>query len=106
MDSHRNEVDAPQAVLHVSDEREPRWTIATGRRSEAPSKDTTHHILPDVDTERMGNLLGNSRAPESRIAVLHLVIAAMSSVEGPLGPGRRRAAGVNSNWYFRWTSAR
>src|SRR5450755_1658641 len=31
------EIDAPQAVLHDSDEREPRWAIATGRRSEAQS---------------------------------------------------------------------
>jgi hypothetical protein len=36
------------------------------------SEDAAHHILADFDTERMSNLLGNSRAPESRIAVLHL----------------------------------
>src|SRR5450631_652988 len=80
------EIDAPQAVLHVSDEREPRWTIATGRRSEAPSKDTTHHILANFDTERMSNLLGNSRAPESRIAALHLENRGDEFLRGPFGP--------------------
>jgi hypothetical protein len=29
-----------------------------------------------------------------------------SSFEGPLGPGRLRAPGVNSSRYFRWISAR
>jgi hypothetical protein len=34
------------------------------------SEDAAHHILADVDTERMGNLLSNSRATEARIVVL------------------------------------
>src|SRR5450755_1385496 len=61
------EIDAPQAVLRVSDEGEPGWTIASRGTSEMLSEVAAHHILADVDTECMGNLLSNSRAPESRI---------------------------------------
>src|SRR5450631_2999678 len=66
------EINARQAVLCVSDEGEPGWTIASRGTSEMLSEDAAHHILGDFDTERMGNLLGNSRAPESRIAALDL----------------------------------
>jgi hypothetical protein len=66
------QIDAPQAVRCVSDEGEPGWTIASRRTSEMLSEDAAHQILADVDTECMGNLLSNSRAPESRIAALHL----------------------------------
>ena len=66
------QIDVPQAVRCVSDEREPGWTIASRGTSEMLSEDAAHHILADVDTECMGNLLSNSRAPESRITALHL----------------------------------
>jgi hypothetical protein len=66
------QIDAPQAVRCVSDEGEPGWTIASRGTSAMLSEDAAHHILADVDTECMGNLLSNSRAPESRIAALHL----------------------------------
>ncbi len=66
------QIDAPQAVRCISDEGEPGWTISSGGTSEMLSEDAAHHILADVDTECMGNLLRNSRAPESRIAALHL----------------------------------
>jgi hypothetical protein len=54
------------------------------------SEDAAHHILGDFDTERMGNLLGNSRAPESRIAALDLENRCNEFLRGPIGPGRRR----------------
>jgi hypothetical protein len=66
------QIDTPQAVRCVSDEREPGWTIASRGTSEMLSEDAAHDIFVDLDAERMGNLLGNSRAPEARIAALHL----------------------------------
>jgi hypothetical protein len=50
------------------------------------SEDAAHHILADVDTECMGNLLSNSRAPESRIAALHLENRGDEFLCGPFGP--------------------
>jgi hypothetical protein len=66
------QIDVPQAVRCVSDEGEPGWTIPSRGASEMLSEDAAHHILADVDTECRGNLLSNSRTPESRIAALHL----------------------------------
>jgi hypothetical protein len=66
------QIDVPQAVRCVSDEGEPGWTIASRGTSEMLREDAAHHILADVDTECRGNLLSNSRIPESRITALHL----------------------------------
>jgi hypothetical protein len=65
------QIDAPQAVFHVSDEREPGGSLISGARSEMPSEDAAHDIFVDLDAKRVSNLLGNSRTPEARIAALH-----------------------------------
>src|ERR1039457_6395850 len=65
------QIDAPQAFLHVSDEREPGGSLISGGRSQMPSEDAAHDILVDLDAERMGHLLGNARTTEARIVVLH-----------------------------------
>jgi hypothetical protein len=65
------QIEAPQAVLHVSDEREPGWALGSGGRSEVLSEDATHGVLVDLDAERMSHLLGNARTTEAWIAVLH-----------------------------------
>jgi len=36
-----------------------------------PREDAAHDIFVDLDAKSVGNLLGNSRTPESRIAALH-----------------------------------
>ena len=65
------QIDTPQAVLHVADEREPGWALGSGGRSEVLSEDATHDVLVDLDAERMSHLLGNARTTEAWIAVLH-----------------------------------
>jgi hypothetical protein len=61
------QIDAPKAVLHVSDEREPGESLISGGRSEMPSENAAHDFLVDLDAKRVSNLLGNSRTPASRI---------------------------------------
>src|SRR5450631_1592599 len=39
------QIDAPQAVFHVSDEREPGGSLISGGRSQMPGEDAAHDIL-------------------------------------------------------------
>jgi hypothetical protein len=80
------QIDAPQAVLHVSDEREPGGSLISGGRSEMPSEDAADDIFVDLDAKRVSNLLGNSRTPESRIAALHVEDRRDELLRGPFGP--------------------
>ena len=80
------QIEAPQAVLHVSDEREPGGSLISGGRSEMPSEDAADDIFVDLDAKRVSNLLGNSRTPESRIAALHFEDRRDEFVRGPFGP--------------------
>jgi hypothetical protein len=78
------QIDAPQAVLHVSDEREPGGPLISGGRSEMPSEDAAHDIFVDLDAKRVSHLLGNSRTPVSRIAALHFEDRRDEILRGPL----------------------
>src|ERR1700687_202488 len=80
------QIDTPQAVLHVSDEREPGGSLVSGGRSEMPSEDAAHDIFVDLDAKRVSNLLGNSRTFESRIAALHFEDRRDEFLRGPFGP--------------------
>ena len=80
------QIDAPQAVLHVSDEREPGGSLISGGRAEMPSEDAAHDIFVDLDAKRVSNLLGNSRTPELRIAALHFEDRRDELLRGPFGP--------------------
>src|SRR5450755_2747399 len=80
------QIDAPQTVLHVSDEREPGWTIASRGTSEMLSEDAAHDVFVDLDPKRVRNLLGNSRTTEARIAVLHFQDRRDEFLRGPFGP--------------------
>ena len=66
------EVDAPEAICLVSDERQPRgpgsargWTVVL-------QQDAMDDVLVDVDPERLRDDPRNPRAPESRIARFEL----------------------------------
>ena len=78
------QIDAPQAVLHVADEREPGGSLISGGRSEMPSEDAAHDVFVDLDAKRVSNLLGNSRTTEARIAVLHFEDRRDEILRGPL----------------------
>src|SRR5450759_589198 len=47
------EIDAPQAVLRVSGEGEPGWTIASRGTSEMLSEDAPHDVFVDLDPKRV-----------------------------------------------------
>jgi hypothetical protein len=51
-----------------------------------PSEDAAHDIFVDLDAKRVSHLLGNSRTPESRIAVLHFEDRRDEFLRGPFGP--------------------
>src|SRR6202158_4275046 len=87
------QIDAPHAVLHVSDERETGGSLISGGRAEMPSEDAAHDILVDLDAERMGYLLGNARTTEARIAVLHFEDRRDEILRGPFRPGSLTGSG-------------
>jgi hypothetical protein len=66
------EVDAPQAVLSVSDDGEPRRTIIAWYRSGVLDENAPNDILIDLDSEYSRYLLGNLPAAEAGVSPLHL----------------------------------
>ena len=53
-------IDAPKAILHVANKRQPGGTVVTRAWSVMPSKDTSDDILVDLKTKRLGELLVNA----------------------------------------------
>ena len=84
------QVDAPQAVRGVPDHGEPRRVITTWQRSLVLDEYATHDIVIDLDTERARYLLGIFRQPKRGLRRFISTTVSMSSLEGSLGPGRRR----------------
>jgi hypothetical protein len=62
------EVDAPQAVCRVSDERQPRGPGSARGWTGVLQQDAMDDVLVEVDPERLRDDPRNPRAPESRIA--------------------------------------
>src|SRR5450759_5516196 len=94
------QIDTPQAVLHVSDEREPGGSLSSGGRSEVPSEDAAHDVLVDLDAERMSHLLGNARTPESRIAALYFEDRRDEFLRGPFRPWSLTGSGREQQSIF------
>jgi len=63
------QVHAPEAVLHVAEERQPGWTAGV-RLEEMLGQDTPHDVPIDVYAECQSNLLGDSRAAPRRDCVV------------------------------------
>ena len=80
------QIDSPQAVLHLADEREPGWSLGSGGRSEVLSEDAMHDVLVDLDAERISHLLSDSRTTEAWIAVLHFEDRCDEFLRGPFRP--------------------
>jgi hypothetical protein len=94
------QIDTPQAVLHVSDEREPGGSLISGARSEMPSEDAAHDIFVDLDAKRVSHLLGNSRTSEARIAALHFEDRRDEFLRGPFGPWSLSGSGREQESVF------
>jgi hypothetical protein len=54
------QIAAPQTVLHVAEEREPRWASGIRFRPVMNAQDTTNHILVDFNAKSQRDLLGDS----------------------------------------------
>jgi hypothetical protein len=59
------EIDAPQAVPGSGDGREPRRTVAFTSRMMVLCQNPTYHILVDLQTECVQDLLGDARGSRS-----------------------------------------
>jgi hypothetical protein len=70
------------------------------------SEDATHDVLVDLDAERMIHLLGNARATEARIAVLHFEDRCDEFLRGPFRPWSLTGSGREEQSYLRLISAR
>src|ERR1700676_2763497 len=56
-DSHRKQIDAPQTVLRVPEDREPRRSRRVWLRPVPDGENASHHILVHGNPERQGDLL-------------------------------------------------
>jgi hypothetical protein len=65
------QIHAPEAVFHVTQERQPRWTIGVLSRQVVMGKNPSNHIFVDLDVERQGDLLCDSRTAPVGITLLH-----------------------------------
>ena len=67
------QVDAPQTVLDVPDERQPREPVGCGVAWPVVlCEHTTNDVLVNLDAEGVRDLLGNPYTAESGISALHL----------------------------------
>jgi hypothetical protein len=70
-------------------------------------KHAANDIFVDLDAEGMSDLLGDPHNPKRGFRRFISTMAAMSSVDGPLGPGLQRCSEQEkSSRYFRSTNAR
>jgi hypothetical protein len=101
-DSHRNRsILQRQAVFHVPKESQPGRTTRVLSRPVVTGENPANYVFVDLDVERQGDLLCDSRTAPVGITVLISTTKWMSSALGPLGPGFRRRFGENSVRYFR-----
>lgn len=102
------EVDAPEAVRGVADERQPRGSgsIPAGDTAIVFRQDAVHDVPVDVDPKRLRNDPRDPRTAELRIARLERQMAWTSASSGPFGPDFfGQAVDENSRWYLRCTRA-
>ena len=81
------QIDAPETVLHLSNERQPGRSVAMGRRPIVASQNTADDIFIDGDSKRERNLLGDFRAAPTRIALFHRDDGVDQFPGQALGPG-------------------
>src|SRR5258707_15765826 len=77
------QVDAPQAVLSLPNDAEPRRTVSPGYRSVVLDEYASDDILIDLDTERAGYFSAIFRQPKRGLRRFISTTASMSSCEGP-----------------------
>jgi len=65
------QIYAPEAVFHVAQESQPRGTTGVLSRLVVMGKNPSNHVLVDLDVERQGHLLCDSRTAPVGITPLH-----------------------------------
>ena len=95
------QIHTPEAVFHVTQERQPGGTIGVLSRPVVTGENPANHVFVDLDVERQGDLLGDSRTAQLGLRCFISRTAWTSSALGPFGPGIRRRFGENSIRYFR-----
>ena len=65
------QIHAPQAVFHVAQERQPGRAIGVLSRPVVMGENPANHVFVDLDVERQGDLLGDSRTAPIGIELLH-----------------------------------
>ncbi|HEX8799508.1 MAG TPA: hypothetical protein VF772_12895 [Terriglobales bacterium] len=66
------QIHTPEAVFHVAQEGQPGGTTGVLSRRVVTGEDPSNHVLVDLDVERQGDLLGDSRTAPVGITLLHL----------------------------------
>ena len=65
------QIHAPEAVFHVTQESQPGKTTGGLSRPVVMAENPSNHVLVDLDVERQGDLLGDSRTAPAGITLLH-----------------------------------
>src|SRR4029077_6114447 len=65
------QIHAPEAVFHVAQESQPGRTTGGLSRPVVMAENPANHVLVDLDVERQGDLLGDSRTAPAGITLLH-----------------------------------
>ena len=74
------QIHTPETVFHVSQESQPGRTTGVLSRPVVMSENPSNHIFVDLDVERQGDLLGDSRT--TPIGITLLPLAFFSSCSG------------------------
>jgi len=94
------QIHTPEAVFHVAQESQPGGTPGVLSRPVVMGENPSNNVFVDLNVDRQGDLLGDSRTAPAGITLLHVDDRIDSSALGPFGPGFRRRFGENSMRYF------
>ena len=79
------QVHAPETILGMPKEREPRGSIVPAFGSIVGCQNPTDHILVEVHAKGLGQVLGNLRTAKARIALLEFTDGLNQFRCGPFG---------------------
>ncbi len=94
------QIHAPETVFHVAEESQPGETIGVLSRPVVTGENPANHVFVDLDVERQGHLLCDSRTAPVGITLLHFDDRTDEFCTPSFRPGIRRRFGENSIRYF------
>jgi hypothetical protein len=95
------QIDTPETVFHVAQERQPGGTTGVLSRPVVKAENPANHVFVDLDVEREAICWAIRGQPQLGLRCFISTTTRMSSALGPFGPGFRRRFGENSIRYFR-----